>query len=100
MAGGKRFAERRPHVFEIAARAVQQHNRRRARLALPHLDDMLTQAADIDEASARGGCSRSISRAPTRVTAAPAASSVATAVRVCMRATSARSIRAAHPTRN
>ena len=48
MAGGEPLAEREPHVFEIAAGAVDNNDRRCAcrpsRIA--KLDDVLTQAVD------------------------------------------------------
>ena len=55
VAGGEALAERKTHVLEIAAGAMQQHDRRRIRCAgvLAHFDDVLAQAADLDEAPAR-----------------------------------------------
>jgi hypothetical protein len=44
-------AERQPHVGEVAARAVQQHDRRR--IARSKFEDMETSAIDIDETSGR-----------------------------------------------
>ena len=52
MTGRKPFAEREPHVFEIAARTVDQHNRQRGGLHAKR-DDMLSQSGDVDETSTR-----------------------------------------------
>ena len=48
---GKTLAERQPHVFEIAAGAVEKNDRQTGSAA--KLDHMLAQAADVDEAAAR-----------------------------------------------
>jgi hypothetical protein len=46
------FAEREPHVFEIAAGAVNESDRRRV-ARRTQIDDVLTKSADVDEAPAR-----------------------------------------------
>ena len=46
------LAERKPHVFEIAAGAVNEDERWRAGIGT-EFDDMLAQAADVDETAAR-----------------------------------------------
>ena len=47
----KPFAERNPHVFEIAAGAVNENDRWRGSVA--DLNHMLAQTVDLDEAAAR-----------------------------------------------
>jgi hypothetical protein len=48
---GQPLAERQPHVFEIAAGAMDKNDRQSGIGA--ELGDMLAQAADVDEAAAR-----------------------------------------------
>ena len=49
-ARGEKFAER-PHVFEIAAGAVDEHDRRLVRIARAEFDDMQPAAGDRHEAA-------------------------------------------------
>ena len=51
MPPGEALAERKPHVFEIAAGAVDKNDRHAGIGA--KLDHMLTQAADVDQTPAR-----------------------------------------------
>lgn len=51
IARGKDVAQRDPHVAQIAARAVQQHDRRR--VDRTQLDNMQPSAVDFDEAALR-----------------------------------------------
>ncbi len=51
MSRGKTLAERQPHVFEIAAGAVDKNDWQSGIGA--ELGHMLAQAADVDEAAAR-----------------------------------------------
>jgi hypothetical protein len=67
---GKALAEREPHVFEIAAGAVDEDDRdiflRFLRGDISHaLGNMLAQTADIDEAAARWMRPRNQHRADT-----------------------------------
>jgi len=51
---GESLTERQTHVLEIAAGTMEENNRRRIDHsgALAQFDDVLTQAADLDEAPA------------------------------------------------
>ena len=52
--GGEALTERQTHVLEIAAGTMEENNRRRIDYsgALAQFDDVLTQAADLEEAPA------------------------------------------------
>ena len=52
MTGGEALTERETHILEIAAGTMEENNRRRIDYSgvLAQFDDVLTQAADLEEA--------------------------------------------------
>ena len=53
MTRGKPFAERKIHILEIGAGAMQKNDRRRFVAAVSEFDHVLTKAVDFDEAARR-----------------------------------------------